>query len=304
MAGAAATAATATAATAQATTLAVVNKSMPDITGVFETGQRLTAGRGTWTVDAKVTYQWLGPGRQPIPGATEKYLRIPEGITAVSVAVTGSKAGRTRTTVTTLETPVRTGFVVPKPTIVVGNTRCIPAAILPVVGDVLDTAWTGTADSVQFRWYRNGQPITGEWKRTYRMTRADEEATLTFAVTATKAGYKSRTVYSDPIGRLTSDCRYTSPVALPRIGGSGTIGRPLSVKMATPLPGSTLTYVWRVGIGPYSPWGKNYQIVSTSPTFTPRSDIIGKTVRVEVYVFRPGYPSLQVLPALSTVVHG
>jgi hypothetical protein len=81
----------------------VVNKSVPGISGVFETGQRLTAGRGTWTVDAKVTYQWLGPGRKPIPGATTKYLRIPDGVTAICVAVTGSKTGQASTTVTTPE---------------------------------------------------------------------------------------------------------------------------------------------------------------------------------------------------------
>jgi hypothetical protein len=47
MAGAGATAQPATAATTEATTLAVVNKSMPAITGVFETGQqRCLAGVG------------------------------------------------------------------------------------------------------------------------------------------------------------------------------------------------------------------------------------------------------------------
>lgn len=172
---------------------AVIKKTPPTISGAFETGQKLTANRGTWTWDAKIKYQWYGPKHTPIPGATTKYLRIPDGVTAISLEVTGSMAGKTSTTVATKETPVKTDLNSVRPGPIAFYYTGVTRDGGPEVGELLlGNKGTWSTYDLHYRWYRNGQPIPGAWRSKHHLQTADIGALITFGVTAYKEGYKAR----------------------------------------------------------------------------------------------------------------
>ena len=152
----------------------MINKTPPTISGAFETGQRLTANRGTWTWDAKIRYQWFGQNHTPIPGATTKYLRIPDGVTAISLEVTGSMVGKTGTTVATKETPVKTDLNSVRPGPITFGNGWMPRKGAPAVGELLlGNKGTWSTYDLHYRWYRNGQPISGAWRDKYRLKSED-----------------------------------------------------------------------------------------------------------------------------------
>lgn len=93
---------------------AVVNNTLPTVTGIARVGRTLTATDGTWTpAEVTVAYQWLANGT-PIAGATGKTLKLTGAHVGrrISVRVTASAVDHTDGTATSAQTvPVAKGPV-------------------------------------------------------------------------------------------------------------------------------------------------------------------------------------------------
>ena len=275
---------------------AVINKTPPTISGAFETGQKLTANRGTWTWDAKTKYQWYGPKHTPIPGATTKDLRIPDGVTAISLEVTGSMAGKTSTTAATKETPVKTGLNTVRPGPIRFLNGWFPREGPPAVGELLlrDKGTWSTYD-LHYRWYRNGKPISGAWRDKYRLKAEDVGALITFGVTGIKEGYKARTTFSDPIGPVVP-LRPKVAGVTPKILGTGLVGMPLTVDPGAWTPGTRFTYQWTITRTTADRSGYDIKSIggATSASYVPTDSDDGEAIGVDVTGWKDGYTPLLV----------
>ncbi|MEV8358167.1 hypothetical protein [Microbacterium sp. NPDC076895] len=186
---------------------------IPTISGTVTVGSTLTANPGTWKPSAALSYQWKRDGK-PIAGATSKTYKIPltDAGKPITVTVTGRKSGyKTTSKTSSKKTPPQLSFsAAPTPTIS-GTTK---------VGSTL-TAKPGTwkpSATLTYQWKRDGKPISGATKPSYKLTAADAGKPITVTVTGTKVGYKttsetsSKKLIANSVWKVTS--KGIGPVAL------------------------------------------------------------------------------------------
>jgi hypothetical protein len=149
-----------------------------------------SAPRGTH----QFSFQWQRNGRN-IRGATSRTYRLREADRnqRITVRVTARRTGYTQRTVTS-------GGIRPN-AIWGGNARItgLPASGTPAVGTTLTAragGFTGRPQNFTVQWLRNGRPIPGATRSTYRLTRADRGAQISVRVRATRPGFRARTITS------------------------------------------------------------------------------------------------------------
>lgn len=159
----------------------------PAISGTPKVGQTLTLSAPVWSLATVLTtYQWQRNGTA-IGGATgTTYDVTVEDVGAgLTAKATGTKTGYTPGTATTA--PV-TGLLGDAPT------ATSPPSIVGAghIGEQLVAnpgAW-GTPEPVfTYQWLRDGAAIAGAITATYTVLASDATHSLSFAVTATRAGY-------------------------------------------------------------------------------------------------------------------
>jgi hypothetical protein len=141
----------------------------PTITGTPKVGSVLTAAPGTWDAGVTVVYQWKADDL-PIAGATSTTYQpvVADLGTAITVAVTGTKAGYTPVTRTSAPTAAVAGAdqtSTPAPTV----------AGTPRVGETL-TAAAGSWDpgvALSYQWLGDGTVIPGATSPTYALVAGD-----------------------------------------------------------------------------------------------------------------------------------
>ncbi|GAA5035688.1 leucine-rich repeat domain-containing protein [Microbacterium fluvii] len=167
-------------------------------------GAKLTASLRAWAVGGKLSpkptklsYQWHirqddGTWKKIGSGKTAT---IPEGSGGKILRVlTIAKGPGTREAVLQLGgvyTVLKTFTTKPKPTVTLpdGVTKAKVGTKLTATG-ASAKSWAPDADSVSYRWYRNGKAITTKGgSRSYVVTSADLGKKLTVRVVATKADY-------------------------------------------------------------------------------------------------------------------
>ena len=185
-------AATAAVAAPNATIVGVTE--VPGITGSAQVGSKLTASPGSYTeAGVALSYQWLRSGRS-ISGATGSsyVLTASDYDQVISVQVVASKPGLTSAVATSAATSkVKLGTITATRTPVVKGTAR--------VGHKLTAGKAGFSVSgvaVATRWLRNGKPIAGATKSTYRLKWKDHKQKVSVRVTATKTGYATTTTVS------------------------------------------------------------------------------------------------------------
>ncbi|ROS23651.1 leucine-rich repeat protein [Cellulomonas sp. PhB150] len=166
-------------------------------------GVKVTASLRAWAVGGKLspkpttlTYLWQLRGTD----GTWKKLR-----TGKSVTLPKDSAGKVLRVLTIANGPGKRSAVLqlrgvrtvlhafakkPRPTITLpsGVKKAAVGTKLTAAGATAGK-WSPHADSVRYRWYRNGKAITKATKRTYTVTAADRGKKLTVRATATKAEY-------------------------------------------------------------------------------------------------------------------
>ncbi|WP_259573160.1 cutinase family protein [Herbiconiux oxytropis] len=168
---------------------------VPIVTGTARVGSVLTADAGSWApAPVAVAYQWIVAG-MGVSGATNKTFVLPAEAAGktVTVAVTGSKAGYTSKTTTSVATAMVEPLEVTSdgPLVIDGKT---------VVGEVLSVnlgRWSPSSLRYSYQWSNADGAITGATSSTYKLTPADAFSPIQVAVTGSKAGYSPLTRYSD-----------------------------------------------------------------------------------------------------------
>jgi hypothetical protein len=186
--------------------------SPPEINGVPQVGETLTATPGAWmpaSPSATPSYQWFRCAAaatcQPIEGATTRFYRVSpadeEHRLFIRLTVVRNGRQATADSAATALVPRTPANITPPE--VSGTAR---------TGQLLTAspgAWIGTPPLVfTYRWERCGpsglgcQAIAGATSAPYVVTTADANMTLRVAVTAANAGGTSAPVYSVPTGAV------------------------------------------------------------------------------------------------------
>jgi len=169
----------------------------------FEFGQTLIAGPTTASNDFtpapdSKTYQWYRDG-VAITGAKGK-AQTYDITTAdigreISVQITGIKAGYESVTKTSAPVVVSSAKFTKGSAKVLGD--------IPHVGETFTAGPTNanqdfapTPSNITYQWFRNGQPIKGATKQTYKLVAADADTMISVQITASKAGFTSLTKVS------------------------------------------------------------------------------------------------------------
>ncbi|MGC4153786.1 MAG: Ig-like domain repeat protein [Propionicimonas sp.] len=212
----------------------------PTVGGNAVVGATLTVSAGVWgPAPVRLVYQWLADGT-PIPGATGTSYQVTAAYLGkqLSVRVTGTKDGYPSVT----RESAKTDPVAAAPA---------PLALLhpsisgrPAVGSTL-TATPGTWDTsgltLAYQWLRNGAPISGATKPSYKVTSTDAGKTLSVRVTATKPGLRPGTATS--AGVKAGKALTATPT--PKLSGTTKVGKTLTAKAGTWKPSKvSLKYQW------------------------------------------------------------
>ncbi len=169
----------------------IVNTELPSITGAAAVGERLRAHPGAWTPDGLTfTYQWLRDGTA-IEGATTRArrLRLADLGHRLSVTVTahdteGGSGTATSATTAVVARGQLSNLKRPRVNGVRRYTRLLRAT---------RGSWSTSPDKIRYHWLRDGTPISGANRRTYRLQPADVGSKVTAVVTARRPGYRPAT---------------------------------------------------------------------------------------------------------------
>ena len=164
---------------------AFVTLTRPTITGTRAVGQRLAARPGTWNpTPTSYSYRWYR-GSTAISGATRATYTPTRSDAGrhLHVRVTASRSGFTTKHAKSASTGIPM-YLATRPTLT--GTRRVGHTLAITHG-----AWTPTATSYRYTWYRNGTVITGATGKRYRLTSRDAGKRVHARVQARRTGYVS-----------------------------------------------------------------------------------------------------------------
>ncbi|MFT3942417.1 MAG: leucine-rich repeat domain-containing protein [Ancrocorticia sp.] len=175
-----------------------LTSAVPTIGGKAKVGEKLTATPGKWTSGTKFAYQWYASGKK-IKGATGSTFVVTTAQLGerITVKVTGSKAGYTTVSKTSVKTAV-----VAKGTL---STATPTISGKAKVGEKLTAApgkWT-SGTKFTYQWLADGKAIKNATNSSYTVKAAAAGKSISVKVTGTKSGYKSATKTSKATGQVT-----------------------------------------------------------------------------------------------------
>lgn len=262
---------------------AVITGATPTISGAAVVGSTLTASAGTWSpAPVTLAYRWYVDGVAVSGTAGEKatfVVRSGDVGDKATVRVTGSKSGFASVTRESASTSTVT-----TPAAITGSVPTISG--LPAVGSTLTAipgVWNPGSVTLAYRWYLNGNAISGADRSTYLVQSADKGKNVTVKVTGSQTGSSSVTKTSEQTRKVTSEA-VVGPV--PTISGNLTVGSILSARTGSWSPAPVaLEYQWLV----------DGTAISTSAgqasTFVVRTEDQGKSFSVVVTGEKSGYAS-------------
>jgi murein DD-endopeptidase MepM/ murein hydrolase activator NlpD len=151
-------------------------------------------------------------------------------------------------------------------------------------------SWSPAPVTLQYQWYRNGEPISKATARTYTPTTADAGRIVLVMVTGTKRGYTPAVRASD--SRMINGTFTSAPK--PKISGAFTPGSKLTVTTGTwsPTP-TTLSIAW-LRAGKAIPG-------ATKTSYTVTTADLDKQVSVQVTARRSGHTTKTTVSTSATV---
>jgi hypothetical protein len=210
---------------------------VPAVTGTARVDATVTAVPGAWAPGATLSYQWRRNGTV-IPGATSARYRLAPADrgASVSVSVTGRRAGYATVTRTSAGRTVSSGVFGSAPTPTVSGRTTVGSVLTARAG-----AWSPSA-ALAYRWYRDGAPLAGATRTTYRVTSADHGHRLSVRVTGARAGYGTTARASAATGVVAAPFRTT---VKPVIEGAARVGSTLRAVTGTWSPSARASFQWR-----------------------------------------------------------
>ncbi|MBJ7356079.1 hypothetical protein [Nocardioides sp.] len=148
--------------------------------------------------------------------------------------------------------------------------------------------------AVAYQWTRNGVAIPNATGTTYTLTPSDARTTLRLQATATRSGWKDRTVVSPAYEVQPAPISISSQ---PVLSGDARVGGSLQVAHGTVTPtAAAISYQWlRDGV---------LVPAATGRTYLPAAEDIGKRISVRVAATAPGHAEAVWVTAPSDVVRG
>lgn len=257
-----------------------VTGQQPTISGSATVGHTLKSAVGTWTKDAKISYQWLRNG-SPISGATASTYKlvVADTGTKLSLTVKGTKDRY----VTAQKTSTQTGAAY-RGWIEQTKTAWIHGGHMDGFHmTARDIAFNTGGATVSYQWLRNGAPIAGATKTLYILTGADVGQVVSLRIKATKPNYRPLTVTTGGTNPIQNSP--INNVTKPSISGRGIAGSVMSTTTGTwSHPGLKFTYQW------YSD-GKKIEGATRSayrPSQEKRGTVLTVTVRATKAKFTAG----------------
>ncbi len=137
--------------------------------------------------------------------------------------------------------------------------------------------WSPKA-SMKYQWLRNGSPITGATKSTYKLVAADLGAAISVKVTGSKSGYTSVSKTSSATKTVKAGSLAKGKVS---VSGTRRVGRTLTAK----------TSKWSSGVEYHYQWYRNSTKITDANgrTYTLTPSDRGKRVKVKVWTTKDGY---------------
>ncbi|QHC60230.1 hypothetical protein [Rathayibacter sp. VKM Ac-2760] len=264
----------------------------PTVSGSGAVGDTLTAVPGTWgPAPVALAYQWLQDGYR-IDGATSPQYVVTDsdfGSGAITVQVTGTKAGYATAVRTSAAVLVTAGSLTNSVPTVTGSSA-IGGTLTANPGN-----WGPAPVELAYQWKRNGTAISGATGSSYVVTSADSGTALTVSVTGTKYGYTTatRTSTATQVGLPLQTLMPT-----PTISGSTTVGSTLTANPGTWDSGVTLSYQWKKN-------GGTYISGATAKTYVLKAADAGATLTVSVTGTKTGYsPATKTSATTAAVTNG
>ena len=252
----------------------------PTISGTATVGSKLTAKAGTWKPTATLAYQWMRDGKK-ISGATKStYTLVPaDRGKAISVKVTGSRAGYASVTKTSKATAkVAPGTFTSAPGPGIGGEPVVDGTLV-----VYSRDWRPEPTTREYQWLRDGKAIDGATGLAYDPVPGDFGTMISVTMTGTRDGYETTSATSVAVG----------PIEAGQLDSQWT---PLTIE-GEPVVGSELRIdpsgVWYPEPDRFEyQWFRNYLDPidgATDASYLLTEDDLGATISAEVTAIKFGY---------------
>jgi hypothetical protein len=175
-----------------------------------------------------------------IEGETDASLLVPTSAynKRLTVSVTGSKAGYTSVTKTSVSRVVSAAIMTLKPTPVIAGTAMFGQTLR-----ITEGAWDAEVN-MAYQWKRSGVAIVQATTNEYTLTTTDVGKLITVSLTASKLGYASVTKTSTAVTPTLATFQ-VSPV--PTLSSMTRVGEAISATVGTWPDNTTLIYKWKRG---------------------------------------------------------
>ncbi len=182
---------------AKAIPLGTLISATPVISGAAKVGSTLKFTRGSWTAGTSFAYQWKRNG-VAISGATGTSYQVSasDAGKALTVSVTGSQAGYATATKESAATAKVALGTLTSTTPRISGTQKVGSTLKLIRG-----SWT-SGTTFTYRWYRDGKPISGATKSSYKLPSSSAGHKFRVKVHGVKTGYTTLDRYSAYTGAI------------------------------------------------------------------------------------------------------